>query len=598
MDPLKYLFEKPTLTGSIAKWQLLLLEFDITYVTQKAIKGQALADHLAAHSLPDYQPLKTFFPDKDILLIEEGKDKKAEEWTLFFDGAANSKGSRVGAILYSPEDILVPISRRLAFQCTNNVGEYEACIAGLKEAIILNVRKLRVFGDSQLIINQINGNWRTKDEKLIPYHVYLENLVEEFNEITFSYMPRVKNQFVDALATLASMLEIPKGVAEWELTLKLQEEPAFYLQIDEAELSSNDRPWYTSIKKYLEHQKYPEGATLTDRRTIQRLAAQYVITRGILYKRSFNQILLRRVDETEAAQIIKCFKCQEHANQIHAPAFELYNLTAPWPFSIWGLDIIGKINPKASNGHEYILVAVDYFTKWIEAASYTTIATSHVVKFMKNNIISHYGVPQAIIANNGTPFVNKGMGNFLDKLKIQCHRSSPYRPQMNGGVEAANKTIIRILEKMVKTEWKQTSVRFATYATPYELVYRMETVLPVEIEIPSLRILLESGVEEVKWQQARYDQLHLADEKRMQALSHSQCYQRRIARAYNKRVQKRSFKVIDMVMKRILPKFKPSWEGPLIIREVLQGGALRLTNLKGEDLPEPINTDNVKIYHR
>ncbi|XP_058070996.1 uncharacterized protein LOC131220035 [Magnolia sinica] len=272
MDPLKYLFEKPALTGRIAKWQLLLSKFDITYVTQKAIKGQALADHLAAHSLPDYQPLKTF-PVEDILLIEEDEGRKAGEWTLFFDRAANLKRSGVGAILYSPEDVPIPISKRLAFQCTNNVAEYEVCIVGLREAIILNVRKLRAFGDSQLIINQINDNWRTKDEKLIFYHVYLENLVEEFDEITFSYMARVKNQFADALTTLASMLEIPKGVAEWELTVELQEEPAFYRQIDEAELSSNDRSWYTSIKKYLEHQKYPEGATLTDRHTIQWLAA-------------------------------------------------------------------------------------------------------------------------------------------------------------------------------------------------------------------------------------------------------------------------------------------------------------------------------------
>ncbi|XP_058086444.1 uncharacterized protein LOC131233669 [Magnolia sinica] len=239
MDPLKYLFEKPALKGRIAKWQLLLSEFDITYVTQKAIKGQALADHLAVHSLPDYEPLKTFFPDEDILLIEEEEEKKVGEWTLYFDEAVNSKGSGV------------------------------ACIAGLREAIILNVKKLRVFEDSQLIINQINGDWKTKDEKLIPYHVYLENLIKEFEEITFSYMPRVKNQFVDVLATLASMLEISKGVAEWELTVELQEEPAFCLQIDEAEQPSNDRPWYTNIKEYLEHQKYPEGATLVDRRTIQ-----------------------------------------------------------------------------------------------------------------------------------------------------------------------------------------------------------------------------------------------------------------------------------------------------------------------------------------
>ncbi|XP_058104740.1 uncharacterized protein LOC131248475 [Magnolia sinica] len=225
-----------------------------------------------------------------------------------------------------------------------------------------------------------------------------------------------------------------------------------------------------------------------------------------------------RVDETKTKAIIEMpppkteKEIREYANQIHAPASELYNLTSPWPFSIWGLDIIGKVSPKASNGHEYILVAVDYFTIWIEATSFTTIIASHVVKFMKNNIISRYGIPHAIITDNGTPFVNKRMVDFLDKFKIQHHRSSPYRPQMNGGVEAANKTIIRILERIVKTyrDWSemlpyalwayQTSVRSAIGATPYELVYGMKAVLPVEIKIPSLRIQLESEVEEGEWQ--------------------------------------------------------------------------------------------------
>ncbi|XP_058103453.1 uncharacterized protein LOC131247025 [Magnolia sinica] len=178
------------------------------------------------------------------------------------------------------------------------LAEYEACIAGLREAIILNVKKLRVFGDSQLIMNQTNGDWKTKDEMLIPYHVYLENLTEEFEEITFSYMPRTKNQFADSLATLASMLEIPEGVAKWELTVELQEEPAFCLQIDKAETSSNDQSWYTNIKGYLEHQKYPKGSTSTNRLTIQWLAAQFTITGGILYKQSFNLVLLCCVDET------------------------------------------------------------------------------------------------------------------------------------------------------------------------------------------------------------------------------------------------------------------------------------------------------------
>lgn len=130
---------------------------------------------------------------------------------------------------------------------------------------------------------------------------------------------------------------------------------------------------------------------------------------GILYKRSFNQMLLRCLDEDEAAKVMieihegccgphmsgfmlaknlmrqgyfwltmerdcheyvkRCFKCQEYGNLIHSPASELHNLTSPWPFAIWGMDIIRKISPKSTNGHEYILVAVDYFTKWIEATS-------------------------------------------------------------------------------------------------------------------------------------------------------------------------------------------------------------------------------------
>ncbi|XP_058087475.1 uncharacterized protein LOC131234555 [Magnolia sinica] len=187
----------------------------------KSNQGTSTSRHLVVYSLPNYQLLKTFFPDEDILLIEEKEERKAGEWTLFFNGAANSKESGVGAIFYSLDDVSIPISRRLALYCTNNVAEYEACIAGLREAIILNMKRLQVFGDSQLIINQTNGDWKTKDKKLIPYHVYLENLTEKFEVITFSYMPQAKNQFTDTLTTLASMPEIARGTVEWEVTFEL-----------------------------------------------------------------------------------------------------------------------------------------------------------------------------------------------------------------------------------------------------------------------------------------------------------------------------------------------------------------------------------------
>ena len=76
-----------------------------------------------------------------------------------------------------------------------------------------------------------------------------------------------------------------------------------------------------------------------------------------------------------------------HGDLIHMPPSELHALTSPWPFSIWGIDIIGTISPKSSNGHEYILVAIDYFTKWGEAASYVILTTASMAKFIRSHII-------------------------------------------------------------------------------------------------------------------------------------------------------------------------------------------------------------------
>ena len=80
-----------------------------------------------------------------------------------------------------------------------------------------------------------------------------------------------------------------------------------------------------------------------------------------------------------------------HGDLIHVPPFELHALTSPWPFSVWGIDIIGNILPKSSSRHEYILVAIDYFTKWVEAASYVRLTTARVAKFIRSHIIYDMG---------------------------------------------------------------------------------------------------------------------------------------------------------------------------------------------------------------
>ncbi|PKI77261.1 hypothetical protein CRG98_002330 [Punica granatum] len=96
----------------------------------------------------------------------------------------------------------------------------------------------------------------------------------------------------------------------------------------------------------------------------------------------------------------------------------------------------------------------------------------------------------------------------------------------------------------------RTSIRSSIRATPYSLVYGMEAVLPIEVEIPSTRVLAESKLKEVEWAKQRYEQLNLIDERRLTALCHGQCYQQRMARAFNKKVRPREFSPGDLVLRK------------------------------------------------
>ena len=310
----------------------------------------------------------------------------------------------------------------------------------------------------------------------------------------------------------------------------------------------------------------------------------------------------------------ECDRCQRHANLQHLPPRELYNMTTPWPFSTWGIDVIGKVHPIGTNGHCFILVAIDYFTKWVEAASYKVLNAKKVAMFIKNNLIYRYGVPHEIISDNGSHFEREA-DQVMKEFKITRHKSSPYRPQTNGAVEAANKTIETIIKKLtdVGKDWPdklplalwgyRTSVRTATGETPYSLAYGMEAVLPIELEVPSLRVLLENQVNEVDWLRSRYEELALLDERRLKAMEHNQAYQQRMARAFNKRIKPRDINVGDLVLQEHKPsifnplgKWGPKWVGPYIVRKILSGGAVILMDLDGNEFIKPVNLDRLKKY--
>lgn len=176
IHPVKYIFEKPVLTRRVACWRMALNEYDIQNFIQKVVKGSVLSDYLSHQPLEDYQSMHFEFLDEDIMLIrdcnipgpEEGPEP-GSRWTLVFDGASNTQGNKIGAVITSPTGFDLPFTTRLCFGWTNNMAEYEACIFDIEEAIDLRIKILEVYEDSTLVINQVKGDWEARDHKLIPY---------------------------------------------------------------------------------------------------------------------------------------------------------------------------------------------------------------------------------------------------------------------------------------------------------------------------------------------------------------------------------------------------------------------------------------------
>ena len=147
----------------------------------------------------------------------------------------------------------------------------------------------------------------------------------------------------------------------------------------------------------------------------------------------------------------------------------------------------------------------------------------------------------------------------------------------------------------------RTSVRTSTGATLFSLVYGMEVVLPFEVEVPSLRILAESGLKESERAQAHFDLLNLIEGKHLAAMSHKRLYQKRVKNTFDKKVRSHRFSEGDLVLKKVSQalqgnrgKWAPNYEGPFIVKKAFSGGFLVLTNMDDEELPSPMNSDVVK----
>jgi hypothetical protein len=311
----------------------------------------------------------------------------------------------------------------------------------------------------------------------------------------------------------------------------------------------------------------------------------------------------------------KCPPCQVFNNKACTHPTTLHPIIAIGPFSKWGIDFM-QCKPTSAGGHGYIIVVVDYFTKWAEAMPTFLNDGRTAALFVFNHIITHFGVPRAIVTDHGAHFKNQMMSELHAKLGFRHENSSPYYPQANGQVEAINKVLKTMIQCMVgenKTSWHLqifsalwaycTSVKTATGFTPFQLVYGIEAVLPIECEIPSLKLKVEllphTFVEE-----ERFLYLTKLDETRRDATLINEAHQKWIKNQYDKSVHPRTFAEGDLVLvydqahdKLGTGKLEPLWHGPYIVKCVLHRGAYELVDYDGISLGEPRNGLYLKKYY-
>ncbi|KAL0457062.1 UNVERIFIED_CONTAM: Gag-Pol polyprotein [Sesamum latifolium] len=274
------------------------------------------------------------------------------------------------------------------------------------------------------------------------------------------------------------------------------------------------------------------------------------------------------------------------------------------------MDIVGPFS-LATGQRKFLLVVIDYFTKWVEAELLTRITEGEVIKFIWKNIVCRFGIPREIISDNDRQFQGRRIQEWCQGLHIRQRFTTVAHPQANGQVEVTNRILIQGIKRRLERvggNWAEelTSVLWAyritprgsTGETPFSLVYGTEAIIPAELGIPSHRVMNFS--EECNENLLR-ENLDLIEELREKAFLRIQRYKNIMINSYNKRVKSRSFQVGDLVLRRVdalkpTGKLDPTWEGPYKVTSVVGKGAYELEDPEGRPLPRPWNVHNLKKY--
>ncbi|XP_034215637.1 uncharacterized protein LOC117627591 [Prunus dulcis] len=196
------------------------------------------------------------------------------------------------------------------------------------------------------------------------------------------------------------------------------------------------------------------------------------------------------------------------------------------------MDLIGKIYLASRKQHYFIIVATNYFTKWVEAKPVKSTTSQEIITFIEEQIIQRFGIPESITTDRRSSFISRDMLDMAEAFKFKLLQFTPYYAQANGQAESSNKVIINIIRKMLEKNPKQwhekltetlwayrTSKREATGMTPYALTYGHDAILPMEIAVQSLRIAHQHNLTGEDYCQAMLLELEGLDASRIDTLN-------------------------------------------------------------------------------
>ncbi|VFQ70937.1 unnamed protein product [Cuscuta campestris] len=441
-------------------------------------------------------------------------------------------------------------------------------------------------------------------------------LLKSFTAYSVEKIPRAENAEADILSKLSS--DTPEHIRRMANVEELSEPSIHAFPV--AMICARPKDWMDDIIAFLKDGALPDDAVKA--KLVRTRALGYTLEGEKLYKRAYNGTLLRCLKPTKAKQVMeedcaefvkKCKVCQEFQKVPGRPSTNYTPISTAIPFARWGVDLVGAL-PRGTGNVRYVIVAIDYFTKWVEAAPMASITGAQCLKFLAKQVICRFGVPEHIITDNETQFESKPFNTILESWGINHSYASVGYPQTNGRVENANRTIIDGLKRKLEAcggEWAEelpyilwtyrTTPRRATGETPFVLCYRFEARAPAEISLTTHR---EEIFDPERNEETLAAELHLGHERREAAFIRAENYRRKVKSYHDGRVRARGFAEGDWVLrKRTVSrpleggKFAKNYEGPYIIKEVVGPSTFRLQTPRGGDVPRTWNAENlVKFY--